>query len=86
MFQVTASKSYQKELGKLIRRDTKIRKQVIKTLSLLSQDPKHPSLRLHKITGRNYFTVSVNMDIRMIVKIEGVRIFLLKIGTHDEVY
>lgn len=60
--------------------------QQLKTkLSLLAQNPSHPSLRVKRIQGTDgLYECSVNMDIRIIWFYEGDRmIILLDVGHHD---
>jgi mRNA-degrading endonuclease RelE of RelBE toxin-antitoxin system len=57
------------------------KKLVMNKISLLENDPFYKSLRTKKIKG-NYES-SVNMDIRIIWRFEGLQIFLINIGHHD---
>jgi mRNA-degrading endonuclease YafQ of YafQ-DinJ toxin-antitoxin module len=61
-----------------------------KTVRLLQQNPYHPSLRLHKLQGdlKEYFSVSLDMEYRIIMDfiIIDEQIYLIDIGSHDEVY
>lgn len=61
-----------------------------KTMVLLSENPFHPSLRLHKLQGKesDYHSVSITMNYRMIIEfmITENEIIPMDIGTHDEVY
>lgn len=61
-----------------------------KKLVLLSLNPRHPSLRLHKLSGKigEFYSVSINMRYRIILEFraEHIEILLIDIGTHDEVY
>ena len=61
-----------------------------KTLTLLEQDPFHPSLRLHPVQARlaGLHAVSINLQYRITLELE-VRepeIILVGIGSHGEVY
>ena len=62
------------------------------TLTLLSEDAFHPSLKTHKLKGNFYglWACSVEYDLRIIfefVQEEGIEAILLEaVGTHDEVY
>jgi mRNA-degrading endonuclease YafQ of YafQ-DinJ toxin-antitoxin module len=57
---------------------------------LLEVDPYHPSLRLHKLSGRleMLHSVSIDMQYRITIEfiIEDKTIIPVNIGTHDEVY
>ncbi len=59
-----------------------------KALQLLEKDPVHPSLRLHKLSGKRKtaWSISVTMDLRIIFQFKGKDIFIIDIGKHDEVY
>jgi len=87
MLELIVSKRFEKDLSKLLKSNPRLEKKVEKTLNLLIKNPKYPSLRLHKLSGlgENY-SISVDMNIRIIINIEDGKIFLLRIGSHDEVY
>lgn len=75
-----------REARKLSKRDKQLAKQLSKTLKILGNDIDHPSLRLHKLSGVNNWSASVNKSIRIILSIAEDEIYLLEIGTHEEVY
>jgi len=80
------SSRFHKDLAKLASKNTKLKKQISKTLELLLDSPTYPSLRLHKLSNHGDYSVSVNMSIRIIFRQYGANIFLLRIGSHEEVY
>ena len=61
------------------------KKQIMKKLALLAENPQHPSLRTKRIQGTaDLFECSVNMDIRIIWYYEGDKIIiLLDVGHHN---
>jgi len=71
--------------------DPKVIKQAQKSIETFMKDPTHPSLRFKKVQGTsNFFEISVNMSIRIIVEIvsEGkdqINTFYI-IGKHEEVF
>lgn len=76
-------------LRKIKQKDSKLTLRIEKQLALFIEDPKHPSLRTHKLSGKinNMWSISISMNIRMIyVRIDETTIVFVKIGTHDEVY
>jgi addiction module RelE/StbE family toxin len=78
-----------KELAKIKRKDKKLSDKISKQLSLLTANPKHPSLRLHKLSGSadDIWSISITMSIRMLYKLlEDDTAYFFDIGTHDEVY
>lgn len=84
-YKIYLTNSFDADLKKITSKNPKIKGKIEKTLVLLAEDPDHPSLRLHKVS-RGQFSVSVDMKIRIIIGIEGSKIILLAIGSHDEVY
>lgn len=68
-------------------RDTKLFKKIQKQLKLFKENPKHKSLRLHKVTRevKNSWSISIDKNFRMIY-MEDSFIYFFDVGTHDEVY
>jgi mRNA-degrading endonuclease YafQ of YafQ-DinJ toxin-antitoxin module len=83
---VIFSKEYDKELRKFLKRNIEYKEKVKKTIVLLISNKNYPSLRLHKLSGSNNYSISVDMNIRIIFRFKGGNIFLLRIGNHDEIY
>jgi len=86
MYTLSVSKKFQRQLNKLSRQNPKLKTRVSKTLLLLIKDLKHPSLRLHKLSGKNTWSVSVSMSLCIIIGIRNKKIYLLRIGSHNEIY
>ena len=80
------SNRFQRELKRLLKHNKRLNPQVSKVLKFLISDISHPSLRLHKLSGQGNWSISVTRNIRIIAHLEKDRIYLLRIGTHDEVY
>lgn len=81
-----ASNRFDNSLKKMLTKNPLFRKKVAKCLKLLAANPKHPLLRLHKLSGKENYSISVDMSVRIILHLEKDRAFLLRIGTHDQVY
>ena len=60
-----------------------IKQRVDKQLRLLLENPAHPSLRLHKMQGREQWEISVTMNYRITFLIEGDEYVLRSVGKHD---
>ncbi|MDA1316866.1 MAG: type II toxin-antitoxin system mRNA interferase toxin, RelE/StbE family [bacterium] len=62
-------------------------KKIKKQLSLFQQNPQHPSLRTHKLTGdlKDSWSISIDRNHRMLYY-DGVTFRFFLFGTHDEVY
>ncbi|CAN5792622.1 hypothetical protein BH20CHL8_BH20CHL8_11520 [soil metagenome] len=57
-------------------------------LRRFAADPKDPLLRVHKLKGElaDYWSFSVDDDLRVLFRWDGDRVFLVNLGSHDEVY
>lgn len=90
MPRLVSTKSYDKRLVKFIKKHPSLLTRYSKTVSLLAEDPFHPSLRLHQLQGRMrlYHSVSINMQYRIVIDfvIKDDVVILLDIGSHEEVY
>ena len=83
------SPSVQKELKKIQQKDIKLANRIEKQIALFEENPKHPSLHTHKLSGTmdNMWSISITMNIRMVyVLLDQGSVVFVKIGTHDEVY
>ena len=77
-----------KKLQDIKKSNTKLSSKIQKQLMLFQENPRHPSLRLHKITREveNSWSISIDMSIRMIYTETDEEIYFYEIGTHEEVY
>jgi len=89
-FRIIYTHSYLKRAAKFIKRHPELLPQYEKTLKLLELNPRHPSLRLHRLTGtlRDLHSVSINISYRITMEflLEDGKIIPVSIGSHDEVY
>ncbi len=90
MYKLIITESYQKRAKKFFAKHQEILKQYEKVLKILCLNPQHPSLRLHKLSGRlaGLSSISINISYRLIVHfvINDDQIIPIDIGSHDEVY
>ena len=78
-----------KELRRINQKDKKLAKKIEKQLLIFAINPKHPSLRTHKLTGKKEqaWSISVTMSFRMIYKLLDNNIaYFVDIGSHGKVY
>ncbi len=83
------SLSLQRGLEKIYQKDRKLADRIEKQITLFEENPKHPSLRTHKLSGtmKNMWSISITASIRMVyVLLDSNSVVFVKIGTHDEVY
>ena len=86
MYILSFSARFQKQLARLVKSDPSLKLQIKKTITLLESNLKHPSLRFHKLSGENYWSISVNRSIRILAMWNDNKFYLLGIGTHEEIY
>ena len=81
-YQFTYTQRFQKHFKSLTAQE---KKQIMKKLNLLAQNPAHPSLRTKRIQGtEELYESSINMDIRIIWYYENdTMIILVDVGHHD---
>lgn len=88
------SSTFIRAFKKVIRKQPDLRRDIENTLRLLVHDPFAPQLETHKLKGNlaGSWACSVGYDLRIIfdfVKSKRQKewdIFLIEIGTHEEVY
>jgi len=89
MIRIIYSKKFEVKLGKIIRGKNKLLRKVINKIDKFQEDPKYPSLKTHKLTGKmdEIWSFWIEGDLRIIYYWEedGSVVFA-DIGTHDEVY
>lgn len=90
MPKILYTESYIRRATKFVRRHPELLKQYEKTLKLLESDPTHPSLHLHKLTGKlqGLYAVSIIMTYGIALEfiIKEDTIIPVNVGSHDEVY
>ena len=87
MKKVAFSPSFQKQLIQLRQKDKKLFVKIKKQFEIFKLNPRHPSLRLHKLKGdlKNTWSLSITMDFRLLF-IEDSEFYFFDMGTHDQVY
>ncbi len=81
------SPTFQKKLQSFHRRDKQLSEKIKKQLILFQENPRHPSLRLHKLRGnlQNTWSLSITLSFRLLF-IEDAEYYFFDMGEHDEVY
>lgn len=90
MFDIVFTQAYTQKVKQFLKKHPSLKKQYAKTIELLSLNPYHPSLRLHKFTAGKItaYSVSINMSYRISLDffVERGQIIPLSIGTHKDIY
>lgn len=89
-FALIFTRQYEKRARRFLKRHPELEQQYLKTLQLLEANPFHPSLRLHRLSGRlsELHSVSINLSYRITLEflITEQEIILVNVGDHDTVY
>lgn len=77
-----------KYLTDVKKKNPKLLKKIHKQIELFKENPRHPSLRTHKLQGKlsNSWSISIEGNMRMLYYISKNIVVFFLIGTHEEVY
>ena len=86
--EVYLSSKYRKSHKRIIKKNPRLQPKIKKQLKILLDNPRHPSLNLHKLEGRLHtnWSIRIQKDIRLTFTYVKEGILLLNIGSHDQVY
>ena len=85
--EINFSKKFYRKFDKYLKKHPHEALLIRNRINLLKTFPTHPSLRLHKLENReNEYAISIDHSTRLVFTREKDSIFLLDIGSHDEVY
>lgn len=62
----------------------KIKRKVLKQFDFIDTDVNHPSLRVKKLQGTDYFEARIDYHHRFIYRIKKNILYILALGPHDE--
>ena len=79
---------YLKSFRRITKNNIKLKKKIVEKLNLFLADKAHPSLRLHKINTikGGVWSISIDMNVRILIQYKAVDIILLDIGTQEDIY
>ena len=82
------SKEFLRAYKKIIKRKPSFKEKIKSKIKLFGLNPLHPSLKLHKLKGKQIdnWTISIEEDLRLIFTYVPDGIILIDIGKHEEVY
>ena len=90
MYKIVFTESYEKRAKKFIKKHPEVISLYKKTLQVLELNQHHPSLRLHKLTGKlsDLHSISINISYRISLEfiLENNEIILINVGSHNKVY
>lgn len=77
-----------REFEKIKRKNKQLFRQIEKQIILFQNNPRHPLLRLHKLSGDldGIWSISISKNIHMTYIQEENIAYFIDIGTHSEIY
>lgn len=80
--------SFKKSFQKRFSYNTKVKTALKKRIALFLENPTHELLKIHPLIGslKGLYAFSVTGDIRVVYYCEGDKIYLVDIGSHNQVY
>ena len=85
MMKIDFTKDFKKQFAKLPpKRSAKVKQ----SIALFAENPNHPQLRNHSLTGewRNFCSIRAGGDLRLNFHIEGDTATFVAVGTHSQLY
>jgi addiction module RelE/StbE family toxin len=89
MTKIYLDEGFKRSFKKVIKNNLEIKNKFSDKLELLKENPYHPFLKTHKLSGKlqDYMAFSIDYNFRVIFKfMNDNAILLIDIGTHNEVY
>jgi len=82
------SKEFIKNYRKITKKNNSLKAKIKISISVFEKNPRHPSLRLHRLKGKMVedWSISVQSDLRIVFTYVLDGILLIDIGNHKEVY
>ena len=82
------SKEFIKNYRKITKKNNSLKEKIKTSLHTFKENPRHPSLRLHRLKGKMIedWSISVQNDLRIVFTYISDGILLVDIGSHKEVY
>ena len=77
--------SFEAEHKKIIKGNDPLKRKIRKQLELLQINVNHPSLRLHKLAGGLFWSISIDKSIRVLIIIEKEWIAVYPTGKHEAI-
>lgn len=85
---IFVSPYFQKKYEKLVKKNPQLAVLIDQKFALFNKNPNHPSIRLHKLSGKtiNQWSISIKVNLRIIFQFIKDGILITDIGSHKQVY
>ncbi len=87
-YNLSLASIYRRAYKSFVKKHPELVLEISTRLELLQIDPHNSKLKTHYLTGRlkGLLSFSISYDYRIVFKLDDDKIYLLNIGSHDEVY
>jgi addiction module RelE/StbE family toxin len=89
VIKITWDSGFKRAYKQRVKENEQLKKQFWHAMALFQEDPFHPFLKTHKLTGKlkGLSASSVSYDYRVVFTfLSQNQVLLVDVGTHDEVY
>ncbi|MFA6273985.1 MAG: type II toxin-antitoxin system YafQ family toxin [Candidatus Paceibacterota bacterium] len=88
MRKLVSSASFNSKFRKFLKNHSDLEKKTKKAFELLSKDVFSSQLKTHKLSGglRMFYGADINFQYRIVFGFDNENVYLINIGSHDEVY
>jgi addiction module RelE/StbE family toxin len=90
MYQINRADSFIKKAKKFFKKHPELKEKFKNIILKLQTDPFEASLKMHKLQGelKDFYACSLSYEYRLVISIIIIdkKIYLMDIGSHDEVY
>ena len=89
MIELVWYKSFARDFKKIIKKNPDLKEKLQKALELFVNEPYHPLLGIHKLSGklRGHHALGLGYDCRVVIKfLDKDKVALISVGKHEEVY
>ena len=88
MFRLVLSERFKKNLQEFLKKHPELESVSQEKLTILQKNPRDAQLKTHKLTGKlkSFLGCSITHEYRFVFYLQKDSIFLLAVGSHNEVY
>ncbi len=88
MYKLYTTPTFERKLKSFLKKHPDLSIEIENKLDLLLQDPFHPELKTHKLSGKlkNEWAVRLTYEYRILFVVEENTVFLTNVGSHEDIY
>lgn len=83
---LTSTPQFKRKLNKIVSKNPQLKPRFIKQTELFKNNPQHPSLKTHKLTGKrsHQYAFWIEDNLRIVFIKSGLDIIFTELLTHDQ--